>query len=428
MRAGSRSALTGFGMQAFLAGLFLAWILSSYGHDCNPRQLSAPLNPIFDTINFSFMEDLPSLLLRGDLLRQDPVPDNYFHEVIFVIRQKNIGFLIDILRDVSNPASREFGQHLSKLDVDQLTSNPASRDAVCSFLRSNGVTVVSQSKNGLYISAKARISLWERIFNTKFYNFRRTRRNGHVDNIVRAERYWIPRELKEHVESVFKTVEILDRLYSRESILDARIEDQAYDEVNPGKNSAVKDLLESHVGNISTKFLPDIERQKLCSLDLQNLRAFRDFSEESLVPCGDVGLYPSKSEDERNDDKGRSPFLQNMISISQESSLSSHQNTESIYTDWFLEVADMSSPPLVLSIGPWCDDSSLTRSVRVAFTTEAIKLGVMGVTILAFSEDTLKSSLLMENVSNDVATFPSSNQYVTSVRILSVRACSCSLQ
>ena len=54
------------------------------------------------------------------------------------------------------------------------TSNPKGRDAVVSYLNSNGASVVSETRAGEYITARAPIKVWEKMFNTEFFAFTMT--------------------------------------------------------------------------------------------------------------------------------------------------------------------------------------------------------------------------------------------------------------
>jgi subtilase family serine protease len=99
-------------------------------------------------------------------------------------------------------------------------------------------------------------------------------------------------------------------------------------------------------------------------------------------------------------------------------------HSDSHFTDWIVEVADTVNPPLVLSIGFWSEERTLARSVHLAFTTQAIKLGAMGVTIVASSgDDGAVGSVVREEGTGRcgyVPTFPSSNPFVTSIGSTSV--------
>jgi hypothetical protein len=114
---------------------------------------------------------------------------------------------------------------------------------------------------------------------------------------------------------------------------------------------------------------------------------------------------------------------QYMMSTSPESP-TTYWHSDSHFTDWIVEVADTVNPPLVLSIGFWSEERTLARSVHLAFTTQAIKLGAMGVTIVASSgDDGAVGSVVREEGTGRcgyVPTFPSSNPFVTSIGSTSV--------
>ena len=87
------------------------------------------------------------------------------------------------------------------------------------------------------------------------------------------------------------------------------------------------------------------------------------------------------------------------------------------YTDfslghWLLTVANTVDPPLVFSISYGIEEAYVSESEMKAFTTQAIKLSVVGVTIVASSGD---------DGDDGVAScmygplFPASNPYVTAV-------------
>ena len=116
--------------------------------------------------------------------------------------------LTRILHDVSNPESASYGYHLSKDEVNELTSNPEAHATVTSYLHANGVSVLSETLNGEYITANAPIAIWERLLNTIFYTFHQTHFDGDTHTVVRAEEYSIPKELDAHVEGVMNTIEI----------------------------------------------------------------------------------------------------------------------------------------------------------------------------------------------------------------------------
>ena len=127
-----------------------------------------------------FRESIPKLASRTDLVKLRRADNAAAHTVVFVVKQKNVDELTRILHDVSDPLSSNYGQHLTRKEVADLTSNPESRDAVVSYLNLNGASVISETLSGEYITANAPVAIWEKMFNTKFFTFHQKLDKGRV--------------------------------------------------------------------------------------------------------------------------------------------------------------------------------------------------------------------------------------------------------
>ena len=68
-----------------------------------------------------FREHLPGLSSRTDIIKQRRVHQDFSHEVIFAIKQKNMDKLTSILHDISNPYSPNYGQHWTRDEVVDLS-------------------------------------------------------------------------------------------------------------------------------------------------------------------------------------------------------------------------------------------------------------------------------------------------------------------
>ena len=143
---------------------------------------------------------------------------DHLHEVVIVIRQRNINQLISLLDESSDQSSLKYGKHLSKEQVTTLTSNPSSRDTVVSYLRIYGATVVSETIDGDFLTVSASIAVWEEVFNTKIFAFYHTRKNGYKSITVRAEEYYVPRELDSHIQGVFNLIDMPSRHCNQMSV------------------------------------------------------------------------------------------------------------------------------------------------------------------------------------------------------------------
>jgi tripeptidyl-peptidase-1 len=110
--------------------------------------------------------------------------------------------------------------------------------------------------------------------------------------------------------------------------------------------------------------------------------------------------------------------LQYIISTSKVSPTTSWYS-DSDFTEFLVEVANTAKPPLVISISYISDEWNLGTSYLNAFNTQAMKLGVRGVTILAGSgDDGANGSGVRAGQGGSCGYapgFPASSPYVTSV-------------
>ena len=118
-----------------------------------------------------FRESIPRRSSRSDLIRLKRIHQDYVHEVVFFIQQRNMDELTRVLHDVSDPLSPNYGQHWTKEEVADLTANPVGSDAVIAYLHAIGVSTVSETQRGEYITANAPIAIWEKMFSTEFFTF-----------------------------------------------------------------------------------------------------------------------------------------------------------------------------------------------------------------------------------------------------------------
>ena len=155
-----------------------------------------------------FKDGIPLLSSRSDLNKIGRPDEDHIHEVIFVIQSKNMDKLKLIVDDVSDPRSVNYSQHMTREQVVELTSNSESSTDVCAYLQANGASIESVTLGDEFVTAHAPISVWEKLLNTRFHLFEQTHRNGDVTELVRAEEYWISKEIHSHVQCAMNTVEI----------------------------------------------------------------------------------------------------------------------------------------------------------------------------------------------------------------------------
>jgi subtilase family serine protease len=297
-----------------------------------------------------------SLASRSDLAEQSSVPHDHIHDVILVVQQRNMQELTRQLHDISDPTSQNYGRHLSKEQVTSLTRNVESLDAIVSYLRSNGASTVSQSSSGDFINAKAPIAVWEKMFNTKFYSLN-PNRGGKTDRtFVRAESYSIPEELNSHVQGVLNMIDI------------------------PvfGRGGEFKSHIVQNAKGASNRLLSD-----------------------HAIPPQIASYYNMSSTEGDTDQDAATADI--------------GANT---FNEWLYNVADMTSPPLVMSISYGAEERHVPQATQDAFLTQAIKLSAMGVTIVAASGDDGANSPI--GACGYQPLYLPSNPYVTAVGSTSV--------
>ncbi|KAI0738100.1 family S53 protease [Daedaleopsis nitida] len=118
--------------------------------------------------------------------------------------QSNFAELESRLMDVSKPSSPNYGQHLSKDEVQQLVApKKESVDAVNAWLAENGITPKTISPAGDWLAFEVPVSKANELFDANFSVFK------HEDSGMEAIRtlsYSIPAELQGHLDLVHPTV------------------------------------------------------------------------------------------------------------------------------------------------------------------------------------------------------------------------------
>ena len=366
-----------------------------------------------------FQESIPLLSSRRDLTRKGRVHQEQTHEIIFVMKQKNTDKLIRFLDDVSDPRSVNFGRHMTREEINTLTAIPGARAALLKYLQCNGATVTSETSSGDYIKAVAAISTWEKVLNTEFYTFHRTLEDGRIDMVVRAEKYWIPKELNAHVSSVLNAIDLPARqsedLRIKKPIPEDKVESRfsassAPYGLTPAYIRKYYNLSDVYGSNLSTQAVFSYNERYFSPLSLAN---FQKYFNEPIQPVASViGGYSSDSA--LNDSSDAVASIEYMTTISRGSPTTFWHSTG--FADWLMEVSALERPPLVLVITFFQDEATTSKAEHNAFTLAAQKLGAMGVTILTAAGN---DGAVNQRDSNFACSYrpqyPATNPYVTTV-------------
>ena len=379
-----------------------------------------------------FKDRIASRSLRDDLVRGGRPLDDHIHEVIFMVHHRNMAELKRILDDVSDPLSSNYGRHMTREQVVEMTANPESRDAIIAYLHSNGAAVLSETLNGEYITAAASIPVWEKMLQTEFFTFHQTQLDGRVLSMVRAESYSIPIELHAHVMHVLHTVDMpLATQSSRQQSHDRKIGSTEHrnfhvtgdwQAVSPRKIKAFYNMTNYHGSVKSTQAVYETGGQNLSPIDLGLFQAEYGLLSQKAILVNQHDNHTLCVIDARN--CGESNLdVQYMMATSQYSP-TTHWYVYGDFTFWLISIANTLNPPLVLSISWGSYENLVSPSNHDAFTAEAMKLGAAGITIFVASGDDGANSGAAHNNPSKCGyrpTFPSSNPYVVSVGATTVR-------
>jgi tripeptidyl-peptidase I len=408
---------------------------------CSTLQLhtTLPSNNLDVTVDGSkcnlhaFREASPGLSSLDGITKEHRIPSTIVHEVMFLVKQRNMDKLIRILHDVSDPASKNYGNHLTKQDIDELTSNPKSHEEVIAYLKAAGATLIIDETHREIIRTEAPIAVWERLLNTEFYSYsfqpsRESNKPGIVQqnslNFIGSEQYYVPLGLNAHISSVANVIDI--------PLFHKRVPTKHI------QSSIFSEASTHYEGYMSPQLLNDIHginentgHPRATQLAFETTNNF--FSPEDLSTFQKFYGLPIRAVNQSigNVTRLAAWCKANGYGVCAESNLDiqfmlAMADTPTIhyYFKWnsfslFLSLlVNSENPPLVVSISYLSDEYSNSQGEHDAFTDNAIKLGAMGVTIVVCSgDDGVASSKARNNAAKCgyVPLYPAGSPYVLTV-------------
>ena len=382
-----------------------------------------------------FRDSIPFFASRSDIVKQSPLLPTYVHEVVFAVEQNNMDELERILNDVSDPSSANYGQHLSGEQVAAMTMNPEGRDAIVNYLHANGATVTSESLNSEFITARAPISLWNKVFNTEFALFHQEQVGGEVEQLVRAESYSVPNELDKHVVCVLNTIEMPVVHTRRPNVYDAPKEAISGMSRSLGSAYSLGWILPKVLRNyynvsntqgstFSTQAAYGANSDFFNPSDLAKFQSFDNGNYRQ--PVMNVGGHVTSNVADLGEDGdwGEGNLdIQYIVAMSR-GSPTTYWYWKFTLASWLVSLSSVVDVPLVLSVSYGAEEGFTSNSEHRVFNDEAIKLGVRGVTILVASGDDGAVTYRARGTPSKCAYrpgFPASNPFVVAVGATSVR-------
>ena len=337
---------------------------------------------------------------------------NERHSVIFAVANRNILELTTVLEDVSNPTSPNYGKHWSKQEVVEFTVNREAHEAITNHLSAIAEVVIDkETLNGEYIFATAPVHVWEDMFATTLHSYT-------VDgtHIIRAEDYSLPANLHGHVSTVFNIVHFL----ADESPMNSPRETSSIStSVNSSPNvlNNVKANSSFYAGSVTPELIKkfysvhNFTGSRLVSQAVfetsggrycqKDLRAFEDAFD---LPHQHVSIAVRNQDDDAYSatyginyaddynvflpcDPEAGGYTISNLDIQYITAIAPGTRTYLEYTKqfwlaWIIAVVDTEKPANVYSLSWYSFEGLIPLRHIDSFNIEAIKLGVMGTTVL----------------------------------------------
>jgi tripeptidyl-peptidase-1 len=321
--------------------------------------------------------------IRDDYTLRAKADNAKYHEVVFAVKQQNLDKLEKFLFEVSDPKNSKYGQYLSRSEVADMTANPKATQVITDFLIANGATITKKTPHGEYITARAKVELWEKLFATTFYEFEHESKP-----VVRAKDYSLPVELADHVHAVFNTVQLPPRSAPRKQLVKKGTGLQAAGSITPAVLNSYYHITSNTGSAAASQSVFESLEQYYSPADLQTFEANYGLPSEAVAY--DIGGYESDSECVSNPNNCAEANLdvQYLIAVSQVTPTTYwYSGATDSFLAWIQDVAASTNPPLVHSISYGAVEPELPTVVVNSFNTEAMKLGAQGITILVSSGD-----------------------------------------
>ena len=360
---------------------------------------------------------------RLDIVQLSRAPTDELHTIVFARKQNNLELLESMLLSASDPHHPHYGKHLTKHEVNAITSNEEATHKIYQFLRKHHINILNSTYFDDYIPAVSTINKWEELFGAEFYVFQQT--TDPFKKFIRCLKYSLPDDISHYVETAFNTVQIPDIYTSRRAtkvlvsplmdVLDTNI-------IGYTTPSLINNVyrIENNVGSKrGSQAVYAILDQQMSPSDLTYFQQRFELPIESINSSVGGHVSDTACAFDINDCIEANLDVQYLMAVSQSVPTTFYYwEGNDVWLDWIVNMANMLKPPQVISISYGSYELSMSKSYIKAFDVEAMKLGMMGVTLVAASGDDGVSGFMARNGNipcDYYADFPASSPYVTAV-------------
>lgn len=354
----------------------------------------------------SFRETAAGLKSHPDFIKGSRASSSELHDVVFVVKEKNMDELKRILMDVSDPMSANYGNHMTPKEVEELVSNPVAYQEVISYLSMAGATVIFAESQGECITARAEIGVWERMLNTEFHSYSKVSPvkdslwpADSQTSFLRSEKYSVPISLDDHVAFVMNTIQTPELKYQRDYLdnhhpIRLSKNSRSLSNIIPGWTSPAQMNkaynIDDNTGHPrATQGAFEAFGQKFSTEDLLQFQRVYGLPETKMNKTYAPAVYTAQ----QCVDAGTSICvesnidIQYMLAMSDGPTIHYYQNFNT-FAQWGQYVATSGEmPPLIISVSYGNDEELYSPGEYKTFESAAIKMSAMGCTIFIASGD-----------------------------------------
>lgn len=305
----------------------------------------------------------------------------------FAVKRQNMQQIYDLLEDISNPYSANYGKYWTVQQVRELTAFPEATELVLNYVKKfvNDEASVKSVAWGGFVEVQTDVRTAQQIVGATYHNFR----SSVADQVVtRTFSYVLPEEVSEVVDYIFPTIQFPPTYSGRPFITSAQ---------GANANTVTPAILNSYYNITSntvtkanaTQSLFESLGQSYSPDDLSKFQSLYKLPTDAL----DTVIGPNTPSDctkNPNNCAEANLDVQYIMAVAQSAPTTYWSEANSlgdIFYKWIQEVATYTNPPLVHSISYGSIEDELEKTTQNRFSQEAASLGASGVTIVVSSGD-----------------------------------------
>jgi tripeptidyl-peptidase-1 len=322
-------------------------------------------------------------------------------EVMFAIKQNNVAHMKTLLDEISYPnhPSGLYGKFLNREEIAALSANPDGTARVMSFLQSvDGISQIEATPYGEYIKATASISTWEYVFNASYQRYSGTSLFSPF-HAVRG--YCLPSTIANDVSTVLNTIQGpvtaarrsfqkhwdrsatggMTKVAALSTIPDAEIM-----EITPEVLNALYDITSNNGSMLGTQAVFETKNESYSMSDLSQFQALFNLPRQHPSTDIDGHTIEGSCVNGFNNCGEANLDVQYLMGMSQDVPTTYWYDPEGL-TSFLFTLCSATNPPFVISVSYLEDENNVDSSTADSFDTEAVKLGLMGVSLIMASGD-----------------------------------------